>query len=126
MSSYTSPSTGGGSGGDASSLEVRPLAGNAIVNTPDNVLTTIVTYTAYETKTLLSSITVSGTLYAKFQLFFNTILIETRRGGPDRTLVFTFDHPLKMVDGDILDVKVTHYDVGQTADFDSTVYGGSY
>jgi len=126
MSSYN-PGIGTGGGGgssDAAALEVRPLAGNAVTNVVDNVLTTIVTFTASAPKTLIASVTVSGTLYAKFQLFFNTVLIETRRGGPDRTLTFTFDHPLKMVNGDILDVKVTHYNVGQTADFDSTVYGG--
>ena len=66
----------------------------------------------------------SGTVYGKFQLFLNTVLIETRRGGPDRTLIFEFNNPLLLNSGDILDVKVTHYTIGQTAEFESTVYGG--
>lgn len=126
MSSYNPGlGTGGGGGGsDASALEVHAIAGNAITNIPDNVLSTIVTFTGIAAKILVASVTVSGTVYAKYQLFFNTVLMETRRGGPDRTLVFIFDHPLKMASGDILDVKVEHYNVGDTADFDSTVYGG--
>ena len=126
MSSYN-PGIGTGGGGgssDASALEVHAVAGGAITGIADNVLTTITTFTASAPKTLIASVTVSGTIYAKYQLYFNTVLLETRRGGPDRTLVFGFDHPLKMVASDILDVKVEHYNVGVTADFDSTVYGG--
>lgn len=124
MSSYQQNSGGSGGSSDASALEVHALAGGAVTGIADNVLTTIVTFTAASPKTLVSSVTVSGTVYAKFQLFFNTVLIETRRGGPDRTMVFSFDHPLKMVATDILDVKVEHYNTGVSADFDSTVYGG--
>jgi hypothetical protein len=106
-----------------SGLKVTPLAGNGIVNVPDNLLSTVVTYTAPSDKQV-SSVTVSGTVYAKFQLFLNTILIETRRGGPERTLVFEFNNPLVLNSGDVLDVKVTHYQTGLTAEFESTVYGG--
>lgn len=102
--------------------KVTPLAGNGITNVPAGVLSTIVTYTAPADKSL-TSITVSGTVYAKFQLFLNTILIETRRGGPERTMVFEFNSPLQLNSGNILDVKVTHYTTGQTAEFESTVYG---
>ena len=102
---------------------VTALAGNALTNVPDTTLTTIVTYTAPSTKKI-TQITCSGTVYAKFQLFLNTVLMETRRGGPDRTLVFEFNNPLQLQMNDILDVKVEHYNVGQTADFDSTIYGG--
>jgi hypothetical protein len=104
------------------SLAVSPLAGNALTNVPDTVLTTIVTYTAPSDKQV-TQVTCSGTLYAKFQLFLNTVLMETRRGGPDRTVVFEFNNPLTLNSGDILDVKVEQYNVGQTADFDSTIYG---
>lgn len=107
----------------STNLRVTPLAGNGITNVPDNVLTTIVTYAAPADKSL-SSVTVSGTTYAKFQLFLNTILVETRRGGPERTLVFQFNNPLTLNSGDILDVKVIHFDATATAEFESTVYGG--
>jgi hypothetical protein len=107
----------------AAGLEVDALAGGAITGVNANSQTTIVTYTA-PAKKLLSHISVSGTVYAKFQLYKNTVLLETRRGGPDRTLVFEFLRPLKLAATDILDVKVTHYQTGETAEFESTVYGG--
>lgn len=104
-------------------VNVTALAGNALTNVPDTTLTTIVTYTA-PSAMRITQITCSGTVYAKFQLFLNTVLMETRRGGPERTVVFEFNNPLQLQSGDILDVKVEQYNVGQTADFDSTVYGG--
>jgi hypothetical protein len=107
----------------AAGLEVEALAGNAISGIAANMPSTIVTYTA-PAKKLLSHISVSGTVYAKFQLYLNTALLETRRGGPDRTLVFEFLRPLRLQATDILDVKVTHYQTGETAEFESTVYGG--
>jgi len=107
----------------AAGLEVEALAGNAISGIAANTPSTIVTYTA-PVKKLLSHISVSGTVYAKFQLYLNTALLETRRGGPDRTLVFEFLRPLRLQATDILDVKVTHFQTGETAEFESTVYGG--
>jgi hypothetical protein len=107
----------------AAGLEVDAIAGNQVSGVNANVPTTIVTYTA-SSKKLLSHISVSGTVYAKFQLYKNTSLIETRRGGPDRTLVFEFLRPLKLLATDIIDVKVTHYQTGVSAEFESTVYGG--
>lgn len=103
-------------------MQVTALAGNSITGVVNNVLSTIVTYTAPSDKKV-SQVVVSGTVYAKYQLFFNTVLMETRRGGPDRTLVFEFNNPLRMLTGDILDVKVIHFDTTNTADFESTVYG---
>lgn len=123
MSDYDSGSVRINGPVQTTNLKVTPLAGNSIANVPDNVLSTIVTYTAPSDQAI-SSITVSGTVYAKYQLFFNTLLIETRRGGPERTLVFEFNNPLTINTGDILDVKVTQFNVGQTADFESTIYGG--
>lgn len=102
---------------------VSPLATGAVTGVANSVLTTIVTYTAATPKTI-SRISSSGTLYAKFQLFFNTLLIETYRSGPERTIQFLFPSPLSMEAGDILDVKVTHYYTPETGDFEATVYGG--
>jgi len=104
-------------------LVVTELAGNAITNILDNSQQTIVTYTAVTDK-LVSLISVSGTVYAKFQIYRNATLIDTRRGGPDRTMTFEWSKPLKLTASDILDVKVTHYNTGVTAEFESTVYGG--
>lgn len=105
-----------------SEVIVNALAVDAEVNVPDNSLTTIVTYTAVA-DTRLSKIVVSGTDYAKFEVFKNAVLIETRRTGPERNLDFGFDNPLMLQAGDVLDVKVTHYNTGVLADFESTVYG---
>jgi hypothetical protein len=104
-------------------LAVTELAGGAITGVVDNSQQTIVTYTAGSNKSI-SLISVSGTVYAKFQLYRNATLIETRRGGPDRTLTFEWSKPLHLNTGDILDVKVIHYSIGTVAEFESTIYGG--
>lgn len=101
---------------------VSALANGSVLLVPANTLTTILTYTAVSA-TRLTRIGVSGTDYAKFQIFLNTVLIETRRTGPDRTLDFAFTSPLSLAPGQILDVKVTHYAPGVLADFESTIYG---
>lgn len=123
MSDFDSGRTHVTADDSAAGLEVDALAGNAISGIAANTPSTIVTYTA-PAKKLLSHISVSGTVYAKFQLYLNTALLETRRGGPDRTLVFEFLRPLRLQATDILDVKVTHFQTGETAEFESTVYGG--
>lgn len=101
---------------------VSPLAGGAVTNVPSGTPTTILTYTA-AVAARLTRISVSGTDYAKFELFLNTALIETKRSGPDRSLDFNFTAPLGMDAADVLDVKVTHYATGVLADFESTIYG---
>jgi len=87
-----------------------------------NLLTTIVTYTAPSAKSI-SKISVSGTEYAKFQLFKNTSLIETKRTGPDRSVDFIFNSPLAMATNNILDIKVTHFYTGKTLDVEASIYG---
>lgn len=87
-----------------------------------NLLTTIVTYTAPADKAI-TKISVSGTEYAKFQLFKNTALIDTKRTGPDRSTEFVFINPLNMNSGDILDVKVTHFVTTNTIDAEASIYG---
>lgn len=101
---------------------VSALAGSAITNVADGVLSTIVTHTAVAA-TKVTRISVSGTVYAKFQIFLNSVLVETKRSGPDRSLDFVFTAPLGMDAGHILDIKVTHYGPGVLADFESTIYG---
>lgn len=102
---------------------VSAIAVSAITALPASTLSTIVTYTA-GAAIRLSKISVSGTDYAKFQLFKNASLIETKRSGPERSLDFLFDIPLNLIASDIIDVKVTHYATGVLADFESTIYGG--
>jgi len=106
----------------AGSMVVSPIAVGSVTSVPSSTLTTIVTYTAAAT-TRLSRISVSGTVYAKYQLFFNTVLVETKRSGPERSIDFAFKSPLGMVATDILDVKVTHYNTALLENFEATVYG---
>lgn len=106
----------------ASTTAVSPLAVGSASNVPDNVLTTIVTYTA-ASAIQITRISVSGTVYAKFQLFLNASLIETARSGPDRTLFMEFKSPLSLSNTDVLDVKVTHYNTGLMENFEATIYG---
>lgn len=107
---------------DSSPATSSALAGDSVVGVPDNTLSTILTHTA-ATDSRVTRIGVSGTDYAKFQLFHNTVLIETKRSGPDRSLDFAFALPLGLDAGDVLDVKVTHYATGVLADFEATIYG---
>jgi hypothetical protein len=104
-------------------LSVTPLATGALTGVPASTLTTIVTYTAATAKKV-SKISCGGSVYAKFQLFFNTVLVDTHRSGPDRAIQLVFDSPLALSVGDILDVKVTHYVTSSTEEFEATVYGG--
>jgi len=109
-------------GGTGIPGSVDALAVGAQLGVGSTLLTTIVTYTA-AALTKVTRISTSGTVYAKFQLFKNTTLIETKRSGPDRSMDFLFTSPLKLAIGDIIDVKVTHYQTGELADFEATIYG---
>lgn len=102
---------------------VSPIAVGAVTAIPATTLTTIVTYTAVTAKQV-SKISCGGTVYAKFQLFKNTVLFDTHRSGPDRGLELIFNPGLALAPGDILDVKMTHYQTGLMEDFEATVYGG--
>ena len=98
------------------------LANGTQTSVSDNTVTTLTTYTASGTK-YISKIICSGTVYAKFTLVLNTSTIETRRGGPDRTIEFDFGGALKLDNTDVLDVKVEHYVTGASENFEATIYG---
>ena len=103
-------------------IVVSPLASGTVSSVPASTLTTITTYTA-ASDTKLSKISVSGTIYAKYQLFLDTVLIDTKRCGPEREMDFMFDRPLSLSAISVLDVKVTHYQTGSLEEFNATVYG---
>lgn len=107
---------------DAALSSVTALAGGSITAIPAATLSTIVTYTAPAIKKV-ARIGVSGTIYGTYQLFINTILVETRRSSPARSMDFLFDIPLLMNSGDVMDIKVTHQFTAQLEDFNSTIYG---
>jgi len=87
-----------------------------------NTLTTIATMTAngYDHVTRISC---SGQESAKWQLFINSVLIETKRGGLN--VEFNFRNPMVLTATNVLDVKMTHYYTGETPTFDATIYGFS-
>lgn len=99
-------------------------AQGGVINVPANTLTTILTANQSATFTNISIVSVSGEDYAKFFLVINGNTIDVRRTGPDRNLTFDYtSNPLALAAGDIVDVKVEHFDVTSLLDFDSTIYG---
>lgn len=100
---------------------INNIESGLISDVPDNVLTTILTLTASQDHKIMR-ISCSGTDYAKYQLFIDTVLIETKRSSPERSIDFIFPSPLLLNNGQILDVKVTHYYVSELANFESTIY----
>lgn len=96
-----------------------------VTSVADNVKTTILTQ-AYVAGTFenLAIISVSGDDYAKYYFTLNGTDIDIRRSGPDRNLQFDFTGaPYELVTGDIIDIKVEHFVVGELYDFDATFYG---
>lgn len=104
-------------------VSVSPIASGSITVVPDSTEATICTFTASQ-DTRVTRISCSGTIYGSYRLYLNTVLIETKRSSPDRSIDFDFSRPLQLDSSDILDVKVTHYYIGHQEDFDATVYGG--
>lgn len=97
----------------------------AITVIPDNVKTTIVsaTFLAGTFENLVIG-AVSGTTVAKYFLTIAGVDIDIRRTSPGRNLQFDFTGaPLSLVAGDIVDLKVIHFNVGVFEDFDATLYG---
>ena len=104
---------------------VTAVAVGNVDDVPSATLTTILTLTANGTN-MITTISYSGEDYAKFQFFINSTLKETMRTGPQRNGRFYFVHPYTLEDGDVVDVKVTHWFAGETLDFESTLYGFKY
>ena len=99
-------------------------ATGSTVSVPANTLTTILTAPYSASFTNISIVSVSGEDYAKFFLVINGTTVDIRRTGPDRNLTYDYtSNPLKLTAGDIVDVKVEHFNAGDLLDFDATVYG---
>ena len=91
---------------------------------PDTTKTTILTATHSATFTNIALVSCSGQDYAKYFLTLNAADIDIRRSGPDRNVVFDFkSNPLQLSSGDVVDIKVEHFFIGDTLDFESTIYG---
>ena len=81
---------------------------------------TVLTYTI-TTERAITSVIVSGTIYAKAQIYKNLTRVDTMRMGPDRNLKF---EPFTVTSGDIIDIKVSHTRPAPTAgDYECTIRG---
>ena len=86
-----------------------------------DTITTILTHTATAVEHV-TQISCSGQTPAKYQVFINTGLVDTKRS-KDYNADFSFLHPLRLGVGDIIDIKVTHkFNGGSTFDYDTTLY----
>lgn len=117
----TADDTSGGGSGSLTSASA--LAVGALTSVTHNSLSTVVTFASLAGHKV-TKVVCSGTVYAKYQLFLNMALIATKRSGPDRSLDFSFETPLKLNAADILEVKVTHYNTGLLENFEASVFGG--
>lgn len=124
MSNSFGPIKNVGSSLHAGNSPVSVLATGSITTIADGVLSTIVTYTnSSGVAQSVSRIGGSGTFPAQYDLVFDTVTIETKRSGPDYKAEFIFDGPLKVPNGSIIDLKVTHLDPNDTRDFQASIYG---
>lgn len=97
----------------------------SVTNVPDNTKTTILTVN-YTLGTIenIALISCSGEDYAKFYMTVNGTDIDIRRTGPSRNLDFNFTGaPFKLNLGDVVDIKVEHFNIGSLVDFEATLYG---
>jgi len=95
-----------------------------VSNVVDSTKTTIVSATYSGTFNNVALISVSGGNYAKFFLTINTIDIDIRRTGPALNLEFDFkSNPLGLTTGDVVDIKVEHFNTGSLVDFEAVIYG---
>lgn len=106
----------------AAFFPVEVKAFSAITGVADSIETTIVSYTALGDETV-SDILIGGTSYARFNVYLNTVLSFVIRSGPSRQANLSIQRPLQLTTGDVIDVKVIHYNTDATDDFEATVLG---
>jgi hypothetical protein len=93
-------------------------------NVPASTKTTILTATYSASFNNIALISCSGQDYAKFYLVLNTVDIDIRRSGPSSNVEYDFkSNPLGLSTGDVIDIKVEHFNTGQLLDFEATIYG---
>ena len=106
----------------AAFFPVTVKAVSQITGVANSIETTILTYTSLGDETI-SDIFVSGTSYARFNIYLNTVLSFVLRSGPSRQANFSIQRPLQLSTGDVVDVKVIHYYTDATDDFEATLLG---
>jgi hypothetical protein len=86
-----------------------------------NSETTILSYTA-TANTRLMGVGCSGDVSALWKLYVEGDVIQVKRGD-GRNVEFDFVYPLQLLDGETLEVKVTHFKIAETPSFESTLFG---
>lgn len=105
-------------------LPVVSLAFSAITGVANSIETTIVSYALPADQTI-GDIVLSGNVYARYNIYVNTVLQFVVRSGPQRQANLQLQRPLQLFNGDILDVKVIHYYTTETGDFEANILGTS-
>ena len=108
----------------AASSQVTVLAQAVVTSVPGSTETTIVTLAAAPAgdNHFLTQINASGQVYGKYRVFFNSTLKYVLRGGSDRNAFLLFTFPVRVPDGEAVDVKVEHF-ASTTEDFEATITG---
>lgn len=101
--------------------EINTILTSQALTTPSDVLTGLLTFAA-SSKTKVYKISCTGQINAKYQLYIDNSLVETRISAPHRTIEFVFDYPLVLSATQVLDIKVIHFVTGEQIDFQSTMY----
>jgi len=96
------------------------LSDGAVLAVAANTLTTIDTFTATGNDRIYL-ILASGQGFGKFTVEFNSTIILTLRTGPDRNAYFPLN--LGLTSGDIVDIKVEHFSMGKTIDYEASFIG---
>ena len=110
--------SGGGSGVVATPSIVLGKASDPSV--ADSTKTTILTITA-TVETYVTKIVVSGHDYAKWFLTLDTVDQNIKRN--EYTGEWDFSSPWKLTAGQVLDIKVEHFLIGETLGFEATTWG---
>lgn len=105
---------------DVSSKQASLIAVGQQASVASGSMVTVATMVAngYDHVTKVSC---SGQVPARWQLYIDSVLAETIRGG--RNVEFIFKNPFLLETAKVLDIKVTHYHAGETPIFDATIYG---
>jgi len=98
------------------------IFGNATV-VPSTTITTVVTHTVVGSTLYLDGFQLTGQVDGEITFVINTLIkMKIRSAEMDRNGVMIFPAPIKLTVGDIVDVKIEHFDTG-TFTFNATLFG---
>lgn len=90
----------------------------------DNTLTTVLSFTVLGSPAFIDAIHAGGNLPACFSLIVNTILkLDFQNSHTERTKAITLPAPQRFAVGDVVDIKVEHFQVGKSGIFTATIFG---